>query len=114
MKKNLLLTLAGLVVLFTLSAALFSPAQEKSSAQKYECALIKWDGNDKVYVNLPDRSELVRVAEVGKVHIPKDMQEEEFYLAWMCNKLAKEGWEPVNLDSRRILLRRPVGQPGRG
>jgi len=110
MKRNVLVTLAGLLVVITLSAALFSPAQEKSLAQKYECALIKWDGGDKVCVNLPDRSEIMRVFELANTRTPRDMPDEEFCLAWMCNKLAKEGWEPVNLDSRRILLRRPVNR----
>jgi hypothetical protein len=26
----------------------------------------------------------------------------------MANKLAKDGWEVVNLDSRRLVFRRPV------
>jgi hypothetical protein len=40
------------------------------------------------------------------VTIPKDAQEEEFCLAWGTNQMAKEGWEPVDFDSRRVLLRR--------
>ncbi len=111
MKRNLLLTLAGLCVIFTLGTALFSSAQDKPAAQRHECALIKWDGQDRVHVNLPDRSEIVRVFELAGTRTPKEMPDEEFCLSWMANKLAKEGWEPVNLDSRRILFRRPISRP---
>ena len=41
-----------------------------------------------------------------KVPIPKDAQPEEFWLAYAANEMAKQGWEAVNLNSRRILFRR--------
>jgi len=40
------------------------------------------------------------------VNIPRDAQEEEWCLSYAANQLAKEGWETITLDSRRILLRR--------
>jgi|SRR5687767_9738609 len=73
---------------------------------KYECAMVKWDGPDKVAIIYPDRVETVRVAKVAKM--PDDVTEEEFCLTWGANKLGKEGWEPVNLNSRRILFRRAL------
>ena len=36
------------------------------------------------------------------------MQDEEFCLTWTANKMAKECWELVTLDSRRLVFRRPV------
>jgi len=108
MKKTTLLAMTITALVVWLGAALFVKAQDKTSAQRYECAVIKWDGNDKVCVNLPDKSEVLHVFEMASARTPKDMQDEEFCLAWMANKLAKEGWEPVNLDSRRLVFRRPV------
>jgi hypothetical protein len=40
--------------------------------------------------------------------IPKEADNEQFCLAVAANRMAKEGWEPVNLDSRRILFRRQL------
>jgi hypothetical protein len=79
-------------------------AQEKASP-KYEYAILKWDGPDRLYYNMPDRFELVHIGKKG-VKIPSDAQSEEWCLAYGANELAKEGWEPINLDSRRIVLRR--------
>jgi len=76
-----------------------------SAAPVYEYAMIKWDGPDKLAIIYPDRAELVRVFKTAK--LPSDISEEEFCLTWGANKLAQEGWEPVNLNSRRILFRRP-------
>jgi hypothetical protein len=108
MKRNMLLAVGALALILCLGPSLFSTAQEKVPAQRYECALIKWDGTDKVCVNLPDKSEILHVFQLSSTRTPKEMQDEEFCLAYICNKLAKEGWELVNLDSRRILLRRPL------
>ena len=82
-----------------------STAQNNSSGAKYEYALVKWDGPDRLYYNLPDKFELVRITKAG-VKIPGEAQEEEFCLAYAANKMAADGWEPINLDSRRILFRR--------
>lgn len=73
-------------------------------AENYEYAMIKWDGPDKLAMIYPDHAEVVRVFKVAK--LPADITEEEFCLTWGANKLGKDGWEPVNLNSRRILFRR--------
>ena len=103
MKKVLLVTAL-------LAAALFSvnyhgSAQDRPSVAKYEYAIVKWDGPDRLYYNLPDKFELVQLDKSG-VKMPKDAQGEEWCLAYAANKMAKEGWEAVNLNSRRILFRR--------
>ncbi|HKQ38716.1 MAG TPA: hypothetical protein VJ063_11605 [Verrucomicrobiae bacterium] len=72
--------------------------------ENYEYAMIKWDGPDKLAMIYPDKAEVVRVFKLSK--LPADVNEEEFCLTWGANRLAKEGWEPVNMDSRRILFRR--------
>jgi len=103
MKKILILTsLLGVVLNFTV---LRGRAQDKASAGKYEYAIVKWDGPDRLFYNLPDKFEMVHIAKMG-VKIPGDAQEEEWCLAFASNKMAAEGWEPVNLDSRRIVFRR--------
>lgn len=97
MNTKRLAVIAGLVMTLCLAA---------KAQNKYECAMVKWDGPDKVAIIYPDRVETVRVAKVAKM--PDDVTEEEFCLTWGANKLGKEGWEPVNLNSRRILFRRAL------
>ena len=86
-----------------LVASVTPNAQE--SARTYEYAIVKWDGPDRLYYNLPDQFEFVQMKD-RKVPIPKDAQPEEFWLAYAANELVKQGWEAVNLNSRRILFRR--------
>jgi hypothetical protein len=81
-------------------------AQDSARAVAYEYAIVKWDGPDRLYYNLPNQFELVYMKD-RKVPIPKEAQEEEFWLAYAANEMAKQGWEAVNLNSRRILFRRP-------
>ena len=104
MNKKLFL-LVGFIV-FGLGVALLVQAQEQThtAAVRYECAMIKWDGPDRLAIIYPDRAEAVRVFK--STRLPADVSEEEFCLTWGANKLAKEGWEPVNLNSRRMLFRR--------
>jgi hypothetical protein len=83
-------------------------AQEKpAAAAKYEYAILKWDGPDRLYYNLPDKFEMIHLEKQGQ-KIPRDAQGEEWCLTAGCNLMAKDGWEPVTLDSRRLLMRRPV------
>jgi hypothetical protein len=102
--KKIIITLALVVLAF--SSLPFLNAKDSSGAN-YEYAIVKWDGPDRIYYNLPDKFELVYLSRAG-VNIPKEAQPEEFCLTYATNKMAKEGWEPVNLDSRRIVFRRPA------
>ena len=108
MRKTTLLAIGITVLAVWLGASFFSSAQEKSLPQHYEYAVVKWDGNDKVCVNLPNKAEILHVYELSGSRTPKEMQEEEFCLAFMANKLAKEGWEVVTLDSRRLVFHRAI------
>ena len=102
MKKIICIALFALVGCF--AAPTFSLAQDK--AAKYEYAIVKWDGPDRLYYNLPnDKFELVHLEKDG-VTIPKDADNEQYCLSIAANRMAKKGWEPINLDSRRILFRR--------
>jgi len=80
-------------------------AQSSSSPTKYEYAIVKWDGPDRLFFNLPDKFEMAHISKSG-TKIPGDAQEEEWCLAYAANKMAADGWEPVNLDSLRIVFRR--------
>ncbi len=80
-------------------------AQEEAPP-KYEYAVLKWDGPDRLFYNMPNRFEMVHLEKQG-VKIPGDAQNEEWCLAYGANQLSREGWEPINLDSRRLLLGRP-------
>lgn len=107
MKKNLVLfALLAVFILFNGGRAV--TAQEKAAAQKFEYAMIKWDGPDRIQYILPDKFEFARLGE--KYPLPKDAQAEEFYLTKAANELAKQGWEALNIDSRRVLFRRPVAK----
>jgi hypothetical protein len=106
MRKTTLLAIGITALAVWLGTSLFSTAQEKASALRREYAVIKWDGSDKVCVNLPGKSEILHVYELAGSRTPKEMQEEEFCLAWMANKMAKDGWEVVALDSRRLVFSR--------
>ncbi len=105
MKKTML---AVVLLSAAMLGAIHNPAwaaDPAGPAAKWEYAVVKWDGPDRIYYNLPDKFELVHLKDLG-VKIPGDAQQEEFCLAWAANKLSKDGWEAVNLNSRRILMRR--------
>ncbi len=106
--KKYVLILAAIVGLGLLGSSFLTHAQEKA-APKYEYAIVKWDGPDRLYFNLPDRFEMMHLGQQG-VSIPKDAELEEYCLAAACNIMAKSQWEPVNLDSRRVVFRRPTGK----
>ena len=110
MKKITLLTIGITALVVWLATSFLVTAQEKASAPHSEYAMIKWDGTDKVCVNLPGKPEIWHVYDLAGARTPKDMQEEEFCLAWTANKLASTGWEVAGFDSRRILLRRSAGR----
>ncbi len=108
MKKSTLLAVGITALVVWLGASFLGTAQEKSARQRCEFAVVKWDGNDKVCVNLPGKSEVIRVFALAGSRTPSEMQDEEFCLAWTANNLAKDGWEVVTLDSRRLVFRRPL------
>jgi hypothetical protein len=103
MRKLLLIT--GLLATVLLCNIRLVTAQNKQEVPKYEYATVKWDGPDRLYYNLPDKFEMVHIAKSG-AKIPSDAQEEEWCLTYAANKMAAEGWEAINLDSRRMLFRR--------
>jgi len=106
MKK--IVCLAVILVVGCLALTLPVPAGEQ--AQQYEYAIVKWDGPDRLFYNLPNKFEIVSLEKTG-IKVPKDAEAEEFCLTAAANKMAKEGWETVTLNSRRILLRRPLVNP---
>jgi len=102
-KKKLMVVLVALVVL--IASAIPQAAEEKGEPSKYEYAIIKWDGPDRMYYNLPGKFELVHLKTQG-VGVPTNAEGEEWYLTHAANQMAKDGWEAINLDSRRIFFRR--------
>ncbi len=112
MNKNTLIALTSLILLATGAAVLFTTPSTKAqpaNAQRYECAILKWDGTDRVQVMTPPKSEVVRVFKEGGQKL-LDIPEEEYCLTWAANKLAQEGWMLVNLNNRRILMHRPAAR----
>lgn len=104
-------TLTGCLVggALLVGASLFSKAQPATPtpAIRYETAIIKWDGPDKLQLITPAGTEYIRLFQTG-VSLPRNIHDEEFCLNWAANHLAAEGWEPVNLQATRILMRRTV------
>jgi hypothetical protein len=107
MKKRATILGFVIVAIGCFCLTLLSRAQTPGAAQRYEVAMIKWDGPDKLQLITPQKSEFVRVFKTG-AQLPPDIHDEEFCLNWGANKLAQDGWEPVNLNATRILMRRPV------
>lgn len=106
MKKILCIALLALVGCLAMPTSF---AQDTAAKHHYyEYAIVKWDGPDRLYYNLPnDEFKLVHLEQDG-VKIPKEADNEQYCLSIAANRMAKDGWEPVNLDSRRILFRRPL------
>ena len=103
MKKLIILVvLLGTGLFLTLRPG---AAQPKTSNARYEYGVVKWDGPDRLFYNLADQFSTERLGKAG-VKIPNDAQEEEWCLAYAANKLAQDGWEPITLNSRRLLVRR--------
>jgi hypothetical protein len=94
--KKLFIVIAALALIVVCSTHPGS-AQNKASMAKYEYAIVKWDGPDRLFYNLPDKFDLVHLGKIN-VKIPSDAQGEEWCLAYACNQMATDGWEPVTLD----------------
>ena len=73
MKK--LLFISAILVVALLSNLRLVTAQDKKEASKYEYAIVKWDGPDRLYYNLPDKFEMVHITKGGGVRIPNEAQE---------------------------------------
>ena len=111
MKKPLILAISLCLLASLFGVSFLARAQDRAGAQRHEFAVIKWDGADKVCVNLPEKSEIAHVFELSRTRTPREMQDEEFCLAWMANHMAKDGWEVIAFDSRRLVFRRtPTGR----
>ncbi len=106
--KSIILFSIGALIL-CLTGSMLLHAQDKTSRQQYEYALIKWDGPDKIQVFYPDKFDYYRVFEKGNV-LPKNAHDEEFCVNLAINTLAKDGWEAIQLHATRVLLRRPVNR----
>jgi len=107
MKKIISIALFALLGCFAMPS--HSVAEDTATNHHYyEYAIVKWDGPDRLYYNLPhDEFKLVHLEQDG-VKIPKEADNEQYCLSIAANRMAKDGWEPINLDSRRILFRRPL------
>jgi hypothetical protein len=105
MKQLFLVALAVFLFCSPHRAVAQDSPDNQSRAKQYEYAIVKWDGPDRVYFNLPNKFELKFLTKEGVV-IPREAQAEEFCLAWAANQMAKDGWTPTSFDSRRILFRR--------
>jgi hypothetical protein len=109
MKTKTMLLAGAVGLLGLLAISYMTQAQSKPIAQRVELAILKWDGNDRVQLMTPTKNEVIRVLQAGGQKIT-DIPDEEYCVTWVANKLAQEGWEPVNLNNRRILMQRPISR----
>lgn len=101
MKKLFFLSVGVAALILT---AVYGQSSSGGKA-KWEFAIIKYDGPDRIQFIRPDRFEFVRLFQSG-VQLPKNAHDEEYCLAVAANQMAEEGWEVVNLDATRLMLRR--------
>jgi hypothetical protein len=97
----------GLVVGWGTGAGRFA-AQEKP-APRFEYALMKYDGPDRIQIFYPDRFEYTRLFQQGH-KLPKDARDEEYCVAIVINNMAKDGWLPIQLHATRVLFQRPLAR----
>ena len=83
-------------------------AQQKPAAAKFEYALLKWDGPDRIQIFYPDRFDYYRLFEKNPKP-PKEAHDEEYCVNIVINNLAKDGWQPIQLHATRVLFQRAVG-----
>jgi len=106
-KSNIPVT--WLLMLALLGICWLALAQPVTPVPRYEVAIVKWDGPDKLQFITPQKNETMRLFKTG-VKLPEDTHDEEFCLTWAANKMAQDGWEPLNLDGTRIFFRRQVNR----
>ncbi len=104
-KLGLVMLIPAIILVLALTQSSTAQAPAAPGA-RWEYGILKWDGPDRIYYNLPGKFEMVHLRDKG-IDLPKNAQEEEFYLTWAANEMAASGWDVVNIDSRRLLIRRP-------
>jgi hypothetical protein len=105
--KQRTLVLISLIGLFALVCGSMIVKGQSKPGAKYEVAIIKWDGNDRVQLTSAAKNEVIHVYKEGGQKL-NDIPEEEYCVTFVANKLAADGWELVNLNNRRILMQRPL------
>lgn len=91
-------------------AALRSTAQERVSAAAVEYATIRWDGRDNTHVIRPGAQVEFFGPELKKLAKPERTDSRSYYINWVMNHLAKEGWEFSGISSDDVVMRRPVAR----
>jgi hypothetical protein len=105
--KKILLTILLIVSVIAVQRTLPGHAQDKPAAvQAYEYGIIKWEASDKVQLVYPTGSTVIHAYNSGARHNDAT-SEEDSSMIWAIEHVAKDGWEPVNLDGTRTLIRRP-------
>lgn len=106
--KKLFLIATGVMIITAIAFTVATPAkaQSKSWSGRYEYAMIKYDGPDRVQYLTPEKTDYERLFK--RISLPKEAHDEEFCIMIAINTMAKDGWEPIQLHSTRVLLRRPA------
>lgn len=92
------------------AVALRSTAQDRVSAASVEYATIRWDGRDNTHVIRPGAQVEFFGPELKKLAKPERTDSRAYYINWVMNHLAKEGWEFSGISSDDVVMRRPVAR----
>jgi hypothetical protein len=90
--------------------ALLGTAQERVSPASVEFATIRWDGRDNTHVIRPGAQVEFFGPELKKLAKPERTDSRAYYINWVMNHLAKEGWEFSGISSDDVVMRRAVAR----
>jgi hypothetical protein len=105
--KKLLLAFIIIAALAGIYFTRTSDAQERSYATipTYEYGIIRYDTPDKIQFVLPTGVQSVRAFTSG---LNASDYNQEASMVWALNHVSKDGWQPVTLETTRVLIRRSV------
>ena len=107
MKRNVLSTLAGaVIVLSVISLFTLRAADPVSNPAVYEYATIRWGGKDNTHVIRPGGEVEFVGGQLRNIKRPDRSDDRSLYLNVVMNGMAQHGWEFAGMTSDDIVMRR--------
>jgi hypothetical protein len=107
MKINLLLAVAALTSIVTVTSLLSSRAADSpSTGAKYEYATIRWGGPDNTHVIRPGGEVEFVGPQLRQIKRPDRSNDRSLYMNVVMNGMAGHGWEFSGMTSDDIVMRR--------
>ena len=107
MKTKLITTIIAAILLICAVVPRVSADDKPAAKQRYEYAIIKYDGPDRIQIMYPNQKvDMYRVFDKG-VKLPADAKQEEFCVTYAVNELAKDwlGSDPTARHARHAAPR---------